>query len=106
MLVRVVQWINTYSLLNMCYYLVLHFPAPVHLSVIFHVLYFPGRAFSVTPVNCNTVVISNVKSKDKLASRPKFCPRPRRIVLDLSLEHLFLACPWTFHFGLMKVSVK
>jgi len=47
--------------------------------------------------------------EDKLASRPKFCPRPRtrprRIVLGLGFEHLSSACRRTFYFGLVKMTV-
>jgi len=39
----------------------------------------------------------------------KFCPwpktRPRKIVLGLGLERLSSACPRTFYFGLVKMSV-
>jgi len=34
--------------------------------------------------------------EDKLASRPKFCQQNFVNFVELGLEHLSSACPWTF----------
>jgi len=64
---------------------------------------------SAGQLNHTPAHISDVKSSRTSWPRPKFClwPRtwPRSIVLGLGLEHLSSACPRTFYYGLVKMSV-